>query len=158
VLHHVPDTAAGIRRAVAALKPGAPLLLYLYYALDNRPAWYRALWRVSDLIRRGVSRPSPSVWPSRRCSPCALAARADGSGARAIKAVVDGLPLAYYRHGSMYTMRTDALDRFGTSLEQRFTRVEIERMMRAAGLERITFREEMPFWCAVGYRAGASSP
>ena len=46
VLHHVPDTAEGIRSAVAKLKPGAPFLLYLYYAFDNRgagrssqPAW-----------------------------------------------------------------------------------------------------------------------
>jgi len=33
VLHHVPDTAAAIRSCAALLKPGAPLLLYLYYSL-----------------------------------------------------------------------------------------------------------------------------
>jgi len=49
--------------------------------------------------------------------------------------------------------RTDALDRFGTRLEQRFTAPEMERMMRAAGLDRITFSDHVPFWCAVGYRA-----
>ena len=49
-------------------------------------------------------------------------------------------------------MRTDALDRFGTRLEQRFTRAEIEAMMRAAGLERIAFSDQAPFWCALGYR------
>ena len=32
VLHHVPDTAAALRSAVRPLKPGAPLLVYLYYA------------------------------------------------------------------------------------------------------------------------------
>jgi len=30
VLHSVPDTAAAIRSCAALLKPGAPLLLYLY--------------------------------------------------------------------------------------------------------------------------------
>jgi len=40
VLHHVPDTAAAIRSCVTLLKPGAPLLLYLYYAFDNRPVWF----------------------------------------------------------------------------------------------------------------------
>src|SRR3954451_25344372 len=50
VLHHVPDTQAAISAAVRPLRPGAPLLLYLYYAFDNRPAWYRAAWRASDLV------------------------------------------------------------------------------------------------------------
>ena len=59
VLHHVPDTAAAIRSCVALLKPGAPLLLYLYYAFDNRPAWFRALWRVSDWARRVIYRLPP---------------------------------------------------------------------------------------------------
>jgi SAM-dependent methyltransferase len=33
VLHHLPDTAAAIRSCSELLKPGAPLLLYLYYNL-----------------------------------------------------------------------------------------------------------------------------
>jgi SAM-dependent methyltransferase len=37
VLHHVPDTQAAIAACAALLKPGAPLLLYLLYSLDNRP-------------------------------------------------------------------------------------------------------------------------
>jgi hypothetical protein len=49
-------------------------------------------------------------------------------------------------------MRTDALDRFGTRLEQRYTRRQIEDMMRQAGLERIRFSEHEPYWCAVGYK------
>ena len=56
VLHHVPDTAQGLRDCVRKLKPGAPFLVYLYYAFDNRPAWFRGVWRVSDFVRRGVSR------------------------------------------------------------------------------------------------------
>ena len=55
VLHHVPDTAAAVSACVAKLKPGAPFLLYLYYALENRPAWFRGLWRASDHLRRFVS-------------------------------------------------------------------------------------------------------
>ena len=48
-------------------------------------------------------------------------------------------------------MRTDALDRFGTRLEKRFTRKEIAQMMKLAGLERIAFSDS-PCWCAMGYR------
>ena len=56
VLHHVPDTQAAIDAIAGKLKPGAPFLVYLYYALDNRPAWYRALWRISNAGRLVMSR------------------------------------------------------------------------------------------------------
>jgi len=65
---------------------------------------------------------------------------------------VANFPLSVYRHHSLYTMQTDALDRFGTRLEQRFTAAEIETMLAEAGLERITFRQGEPYWCAVGYK------
>jgi hypothetical protein len=48
-------------------------------------------------------------------------------------------------------MRTDALDRFGTRLEQRFTKQEIQKMMESSGLENIKFSEDTPFWTAVGF-------
>ena len=64
---------------------------------------------------------------------------------------VTNFPLTAYRDCGFYVMRTDALDRFGTRLEQRFTKLEIKKMMESAGLENIRFREETPFWCAVGY-------
>ncbi len=56
VLHHVPDTQAAIAAIADKLKPNAPFLIYLYYALDNRPMWYRLLWRIADLVRFVVSR------------------------------------------------------------------------------------------------------
>ncbi len=49
-------------------------------------------------------------------------------------------------------MRTDALDRFGTRLEQRFTRKEIREMMIIAGLIDIKFSKNLPYWTAVGYK------
>lgn len=49
-------------------------------------------------------------------------------------------------------MRTDALDRFGTRLERRFTKIEMKELMERAGLENIKF-SETSFWTAVGYKA-----
>jgi SAM-dependent methyltransferase len=154
VLHHVPDTRAGIRACVEKLKPGAPFLLYLYYRFDNRPMWFRALWKVSDVFRRGISRSPHGVrfvisqvialavyWPLAR-----TARSAERAGMN-----VDGLPLSQYRNNSLYTMRTDALDRFGTRLEQRFTKAEIAAMMDDAGLGDIIFSDRS-FWTAVGYK------
>ena len=65
---------------------------------------------------------------------------------------VGNWPLSAYRKSSFYTMRNDSLDRFGTRLEQRFTRREIEAIMRQAGLGQIQFSEAEPFWCVVGYK------
>jgi SAM-dependent methyltransferase len=153
VLHHVPDTQQGLQRCVDKLKPGAPFLVYLYYRFDGRPLWFRLLWKSSDLVRRVVAYlPHPAryaasqllaafiYWPLARA-----AAAAEKAGAP-----VGSWPLSYYRDKSFYTMRTDALDRFGTRLEQRFTRSEIEMMMEQAGLTDICFSNRMPFWCAVG--------
>jgi 2-polyprenyl-3-methyl-5-hydroxy-6-metoxy-1,4-benzoquinol methylase len=155
VLHHVPDTFAGIKACVRLLKPNAPLLLYLYYALDDRPWWFRAIWRATDILRRGIARlpywpkrlateviAAAVYWPLARLS--ALAERLGGNSA--------GMPLSWYRDKTFYVMRTNAFDRFGTPLEQRFSRSQIEKMMRKAGLTEITFSERPPFWCAVGRR------
>ena len=156
VLHHVPDTTAGIASCVSKLKRGAPFLLYLYYAFDNRPSWYRAMWRASDVLRRVISSmPSglkhlvTDLIAALVYFPLATVSRlAERAGMN-----VGSFPLSTYRRHSFYTMRTDSLDRFGTRLEQRFTRVEIESMMRAAGLEKIRFSNEEPYWCAVGTKA-----
>lgn len=156
VLHHIPDTEAAMATCVRKLKPGAPFLVYIYYAFDNRPGWYRSLWRVSELGRRAISRlpfgarkavtsaiATLVYWPLARTASMLEAAGAD----------VRNVPLAEYRQHSFYTMRTDALDRFGTRLEQRFSRVEIEQMMRRSGLGDIIFREGPPFWVACGRKA-----
>jgi hypothetical protein len=49
-------------------------------------------------------------------------------------------------------MRTDSRDRFGTPLEQRFTREEIYSMMISAGLTDIKFSDQAPYWCVVGFK------
>ncbi|MBX3192535.1 MAG: class I SAM-dependent methyltransferase [Labilithrix sp.] len=156
VLHHVPDTRAAIASCARKLKAGAPLLLYLYYAFDNRPRWFRAAWQVSDLGRRVISR---MPYGLRFATSQVLAASVYWPLARTARALerlgvpVENIPLSIYRDRSFYGMRTDALDRFGTRLEQRFTRDQVASMMQDAGLERITFSEGAPYWCAVGYRA-----
>jgi len=155
VLHHVPDTSAGIAACVSKLKPGAPFLLYLYYAFDNKPWWFKALWKVSEVFRLSISRMPHGLryWTSQVIATTVyfplsrLAMLAEKSGSN-----VDSFPLSAYRNCSFYTMRTDALDRFGTRLEQRFSKEEITNMMTSAGLERIEFSDKVPYWCAVGYR------
>lgn len=70
----------------------------------------------------------------------------------ALGASVEGIPLSFYRDRSFYTMRTDSRDRFGTPLEQRFSREEILKMMRNCGLKDIVFSEVEPYWCVTGIK------
>ena len=156
VLHHIPDTQAALSDCVAKLKSDAPFLVYLYYAFDNRPAWFRGVWRASDIGRRVIAR---LPFPARRAVTTAVAAglywpltRLALLGER-LGWNVDNVPLSAYRRCSFYTMRTDALDRFGTWLEQRFTRPQIAEMMVRAGLRDIVFRDDVPFWVACGRKA-----
>ena len=160
VLHHVPDTAQAMRRCVAKLKPGGHFLVYLYYDLDNRGSLYRAVFVMSTLIRRIVA-----GLPK---GPKHLACEAIAFGVylplvllvRALRLVpgLEGfamrLPTAYYWDKSMRIIRNDALDRFGTPLEQRFSREQIESMMTSCGLEDLRFSDNAPYWHAVGRKRG----
>lgn len=155
VLHHIPDTLAAMKACVAKLKPGAPFLVYIYYRFDNRPAWYRWLWRGSTIVRLGISRAPLGLryWTSQAAAalvywPLARSARL----AEKLRVRVDNFPLSWYRDKAFYVMRTDALDRFGTQLENRFTRAEIEAMMRESGLTDIRFSDTPPYWGAVGWK------
>lgn len=156
VLHHIPDAARALRDCTDKLKPGAPFLLYLYYRFDNRPGWFVALWRLSDWLRRIISRMPFALkrgitdtiallvyWPLSRIALLAARLGLDAGN----------FPLGSYKDADFQTLRNDSLDRFGTRLEQRFTRREITDMMLASGLEDIRFREDEPYWVAVGKRS-----
>jgi SAM-dependent methyltransferase len=154
VLHHIPDTEAGLSECVTRLKSGAPFLLYLYYSFDNRPTWFRAVWKLSDIVRKGVSRlPStPRYVVSQFIAAAVYFPLARGAKIlERLRIKVDGLPLAQYRNDSFYIMRNDALDRFGTRLERRFSKEEIRGMMERCGLAEIEF-STTSYWTAVGVK------
>jgi len=155
VLHHISDTEGALRQCVLRLKNGSPLLLYLYYSFENRSASFRLIWKLSDMIRRVVSRCPMSVryllsqiLAATIYFPISLFCRF----LTLFGISTDQIPLAMYQDKSFYTMRTDALDRFGTKTEKRYSKKEIEEMMINAGLENVVFNDAEPFWCAVGTR------
>jgi ubiquinone/menaquinone biosynthesis C-methylase UbiE len=153
VLHHIPDTQAAMAACVRKLRPKAPFLVYIYYSFDNRPGWFRGIWRMTEFGRRTISR---LPFKGRKTATTLIAALIYWPLARTAVLLekagvaVSNMPLSEYRYRGFYSMRTDALDRFGTRLEQRFSRAEIGAMMRRSGLEDIRFREEPPFWVACG--------
>ncbi len=153
VLHHIPDTESALADCTRMLKPGAPFLLYLYYRFDNRPAWFRTVWWASEMCRAVLNKLPPVAKNAATDTVAALVywPLARGS-ALAEKLGVDAnhIPLSYYRDKSFLTMRTDSRDRFGTPLEKRFTRAEIEALMMRCGLTDIRFSERPPYWVAIG--------
>jgi SAM-dependent methyltransferase len=155
VLHHIPDTFSGIKAIAKTLKQDAPFLLYLYYNFENKPWYYKFVWKCSEKIRYLLSRSPFAIrklfcemialciyWPLARIA-CLL---------EQVHRLPNGWPLAYYSQSSFYTMRTDALDRFGTCLEQRFSKVDIQSMLEKAGFDRITFSDKSPFWCVIAFK------
>ena len=122
-------------------------------AVGFAPAWFRLLWRASDLLRHALSKA-----PFRLKSAVAelLAACVYWPLARGawlferLGGNVADWPLSAYRGRSYYAMRTDALDRFGTRLEHRMTQAEIRVLMENAGLGEVRFSDGVPFWCAIG--------
>jgi SAM-dependent methyltransferase len=155
VLHYLPDPEAGLRCTVAKLKASAPILIYVYYAMDARPWWFRTVWRTVDLLRRTIA---PAPFRVRYLLSQLIAAIVYYPMARIallgerLGASVTGVPLSQYRHRSFYTMRTDALDRFGNRIEHRFTGQQLQALMERAGLCDISFSPGPPWWLAVGYK------
>lgn len=156
VLHHVPDTLEGIKACAKLLKKDAPFLLYLYYNFENRPFFYRLIWKLSDNLRKilSVLPPKTKIFISLLLAflvyyPLARFALV----CEKLGIDTSNFLLADYRKKSFYIMKTDALDRFGTRLEKRFSKDEIQKMLQEAGFRDIKFSKNMPFWVSISTKS-----
>jgi len=156
VLHHIPDTAKALNDCVKKVKKGGHFLVYLYYSLDNKPYYFKIIFWLSNLIRLVISK-MPAKLKKAFCAflavviymPFVLLCRF----LKVIgvpKRIRQNIPLQVYEDQSFYVIRNDSLDRFGTPLEQRFSRKQIQAMMEKAGLTDIFFSELTPYWHAIG--------
>jgi SAM-dependent methyltransferase len=151
VLHHIPDTGLAIRDVASKIKSGGFLLCYLYYKLENKPLSYRIFFWISNTLRFVISR-LPYV--IRRLLAGTLAVAVYLPFSRISKLLrskgkdVSNFPLHHYANMPFIMLHNDALDRFGTRLEQRFSRREIVEMLEAAGfdLSTLKFSNVEPFW------------
>ena len=155
VLHYVPNAKAAIKSCVKLLKPGAPILLYIYYALDNRPLWFKYLWNLSNLLRLVISK-MPKFFNFLVCDLIALLIYFPLAKLSLIFENIGfnfkNFPLRFYRRSSFYVMRTDSRDRFGTPFEKRYSKNDINKMMKESGLEKIQFKNSVPFCTVIGYK------
>lgn len=158
VLHHIPDTLQAMRMSVAKVKKGGHFLVYLYYDLDNRGAFFKKLFTLSDIIRRKISKLNPAP-KNFMCDVLSVTVYMPlvllGSLFKVVglKSLAHKMPLSFYIGKSFHVIRNDTRDRFGTMLEQRFTKAQIEDMMQSCGLSEIVFSNQTPYWHAIGRKA-----
>jgi SAM-dependent methyltransferase len=151
VLHHIPDTALAIKDVASKVKSGGVFLCYLYYKLENKPLYYRGLFWASNSLRWVISR-LPYV--IRRFIAQFIAGVVYLPLSRIAKYLVRkgknvaNVPLHHYADMPFVMLQNDALDRFGTRLEQRFSKRDIEEMIAKAGFDVTTlkFSDSEPFW------------
>lgn len=146
VLHHLPVPCL---EAAKRLKAYAPrLLIFLYYALDNRPVYFRAIlgWvtavrAVLANIRSPFFRRSFSLfgavfmyWPlialGHVLAPFGLGRY---------------VPLyEFYREKSLQRIQQDVYDRFFTRIEQRVSRAQI--MGLKSDFSEVRISDNLPYW------------
>jgi ubiquinone/menaquinone biosynthesis C-methylase UbiE len=155
VLHHIPDTREALNDCVKKVKKGGYFFVYLYYNLDGRGPFYKTLFKISDLVRKVVSI-LPHTIKHFVCDilaiifymPFIFAGRFFNF--LRLKKLAKRMPLHGYQNRSFFIIRNDALDRFGTRLEQRFSAKEIQEMMENAGLTDVVISNGIPYYHAVG--------
>lgn len=155
VLHHIPDTQKAMMDCVRKVKKGGHFYCYLYYNLDNRTGIYKWIFQASNYLRLFVSR-LPQGPKKVVCDVLAVALYMPWVlSARLLvflgmRNLAKKLPLAAYENKSFFIIRNDSLDRFGTTLEQRFSKKEVIEMMEKCGLSNIVVSSKTPFYHAVG--------
>ena len=132
VVHHTPDPARAIREIARTLKPGAPLLYYVYEDFSDRSWLWRAALTTANSARIVTTRMPPPLLMRfcRLLSPvvyvlCTLPARHFKWAA-----------LLPYRHGTTpWSMSGDLFDRLSAPIEKRYSSGSAAGLALAAGLE-----------------------
>jgi ubiquinone/menaquinone biosynthesis C-methylase UbiE len=155
VLHHIPNTQQAMKDCVQKVKRGGYFYCYLYHNLETRGPLFKGLFWLSNLLRYVVCR-MPAKPKQLVCDilavvvymPFVLWVRL--LTIIGCKKLASKMPLSAYADKPFFIIRNDALDKFGTSLEQRFSKEQVTTMMRNCGLDEIVISPSSPFYHAVG--------
>jgi len=145
VLHHLPTDALVEVRKLRKYAPA--LLVYVYYALDNRPFYYYILFRIINEIRKQTCKVRSALF--RLCFTYlagVLVYLPMGIMAEALKPFgLDRLiPLHDQCSFDLKYIRQQVYDRFFTSIEQRFTRRQIMELKDTFGS--VVVSEKSGYW------------
>jgi SAM-dependent methyltransferase len=155
VLHHIPNTQKAMQDCIKKIKAGGYFYCYLYHNLETMGWFRKTLFTLSELIRKVVCR-LPASFKRFVCDilacviymPLVFAGRI--VKVIGLKNIAEKMPLSSYYNKPFFIIRNDALDKFGTKLEQRFSKVQVEEMMKNCGLENIVISSSQPLYHAIG--------
>jgi len=155
VLHHIPDTQKAMADCVKKLKKGGYFYCYLYYNLDNRGFVFDTLFWLSNLLRKvvsilpqGLKKATCDILAVMLYMPFVYISRFFTF--TGFKKLAKKIPLSDYADKTFFIIRNDSLDRFGTTLEQRFSREQVIGLMETSGLSDIVISPASPYYHAVG--------
>lgn len=152
VLHHIPDTENALKKLVDKINKGGNFYGYLYYNFENRGGLFKSAFWISNLLRIAISS-LPTMVKKVACDLIAVVIYFPFSiVSRLLKRLFSDkryyqkLPLSYYHDKSILIMRNDALDRFGTRLEKRYSKSSIIELAERCGLTNVKFSDGEPYW------------
>ncbi len=161
VLHHLPMSALYFVRRLRRYAPR--LLIYVYYALDNRPVHFRAALRVVTAVRQVTTRLRQ---PAARQALAWAVTLTVYVPIVAVGKAADRLRLGRlvplhdtYRGKSLRRIRQDVYDRFFTRIEQRVTKASILKLTDTFAT--VTISPNLPYWhfiCESGAADDSSRP
>ncbi|HMG14970.1 MAG TPA: class I SAM-dependent methyltransferase [Saprospiraceae bacterium] len=157
VINNIPDPQKALNDCVNKIKVGGYFYTYLYYNFENKSLLFKILFQLINLLRRVICK-MPSGLKRLVCDLLAVILYLPviyfGKFLWRIgfKNLAKRMPLSFYHDQSFYIIRNDALDRFGTSVEHRFSKEKIRELMSSAGLGEVVIADSMPYWHAVGKR------
>ena len=159
VLHHLADTRAGFENLARLLKPGAPLITYLYESFDDRSRTEQVALSAVAAVRKVTVRvpaavlyglcwvASPFVWLT-----CSVPARIL---AGPFPALAQRIP---YRHTLRWNvLASDLYDRFSPPVERRFSADQVRELYGGAGLGRVEVQWYRG-WVAWGRKPNGTAP
>lgn len=155
VLHHTYNYLKAIKLIRKKIKVQGFFLIYLYYNFENKPFFYLYLWHLSNIVRKIIS-----LFPfTLKKFICELIAIFIYYPFAKFSKLLDylninssNIPLSFYKNTSLYTMRTDSLDRFSTTIEKRFSKDLIKKILKNCGFYNIRFSNSAPYWCVLCQR------
>ena len=155
VIHHLNYPLKAFKLIKKKLKKNSPFLVYLYHDLEENNLFYKFLWKLSEILRCFISKQNFFIksiitdliailiyFPLSRITNLLLVFFSSPKN----------FPLSYYMDKPFYVMRNDALDRFGTKYEKRYSRSDIIKLFKKSGFKKIKISSKRPYWCAIGYK------
>lgn len=156
VLHHLPDVEKGFKFLSSKLRRGGKLLVYIYYALDNRPYYFKFVLKIITFLRKFTTRlPHPILYM-----------------VSFLFAVIVYMPLIYlgkilkfimnekianniplyegYKNKAFKIIFNDSFDRLSAPIEKRFSKAELIRLYEDNGFKDIEVSSTLPYWKIIG--------